>query len=177
MMSRARKVISIVISLAMLVCAVLLMRDPQIGMFVVAMVLGVVLLLYGIRTLAYYITMARHMTGGLSLLFMAVICIDMGLFALVLASNPRFSIVLYLVGYNAVAGILGIMRAMEARSFESHWRLALAHGIVNVLFSVACVVFLGSDSIIITIFCAGLVYRAIMRMIMAVRRTEIIYIQ
>lgn len=161
----------------MILGGIALLLDPQDALLLVAMVLGFSLVIYGLHSLVYYITMARHMVGGLSILFIAVIAIDLGSLALAFYDQPRLSIVMYLVGYNAFTGIVAIARAVESKLFESRWLLTLAHGIVNIALAVACIVFIGSDQIVIAVFCLGLFYNAIVRLVSAFRPTEIIYIQ
>lgn len=174
---RLQRIANLALSLLMIACGVVLLLDPEEGLFAVAFVLSLALVLYGARMLVYYVTMARHMVGGLSLLFMAVITIDIGAFALTIIEDPRLSIVLFLVSYNAFTGILSIARGFEAKSLESSWMLSVAHGLVNIALAVLCLMSIGSDAIVIAIFCLGLFYSAVVRLVSVFRRTEIIYIQ
>ena len=172
-----QRIANVALGLLMIACGIVLLVDPQDGLVVVAAILGFALVAYGARKLVYYITMARRMAGGLSLLFVAVVALDLGSFALVLIGQPRLSIVLFLVGYNAYAGVIAIARAVESKMFASHWMLTFAHGVMHLALVVACLVFIGSDQIIIAIFCFGLFYGACARLVSAFKRTEIIYIQ
>ena len=161
----------------MLACSIALMLYPEEALILVVIVLGVWLVVFGTRNLVYYFTMARHMVGGLSLLFVALIAIDLGAFAITLIGNRRFAIVLYLIGFNAFTGVVCILRAVEAKMLDSRWKPNLIHGIVCFALVIASLVFIGSDRIIIAIFCFGLVYAACVRIASAVRPTEIVYIQ
>lgn len=176
-MTRLRRIANVVVGLVMIVCAVDLLIDPKGGLVLVAMVLGLGLLLYGMRMLVYYLTMARHMAGGLSILFIAVLALDVGSFSIALVDNPQVFCILYLVGYNAITGVIAVARGIEAKKFESHWKLSVVHGIVNMILALACIVFAGSESIVIYIFCFGLVYRACVRIAEAMRPTEIVFIK
>ena len=176
-MSKLQRAWNLLIGLVMILSGVVLLVDPKDGLTFVAYILGLALVVYGVRMLWYYVTMARHMVGGLSLLFIAVITIDIGVFALALVEDPKLSIVLFLVGYNAYTGILSIARGVESKMFESRWVLSVLHGLVNLALAAGCIVFIGSDQIVIAIFCLGLFYSAVVRLASVFKKTEIIYIQ
>lgn len=161
----------------MIACSIALMLFPENALIVVAIVLGVWLVVFGMRNLVYYFTMARHMVGGLSLLFVAMIAIDLGAFSFTLINNPRPAVVLYLIGCNAFTGFVNIMRAIESKTLDSRWKPSLVHGIVCLALVVASLVFIESDRVIIAILCFGLVYGACVRIASAVKPTEIVYIQ
>ena len=65
---------------------------------VIILSLGLTLMLSGIRSLVYYFTMAKHMVGGLAVLYRGVIVFDIGLFTLSLVDVPLIFIMLYLAG-------------------------------------------------------------------------------
>ncbi len=176
-MDRLERAANFAIGLAMIACGILLLLEPKYGLIIVAFILGFALLLYGMRTLIYYVTMARHMAGGLSILLIAIIAIDVGAFALTLAGKPRISIVLYLVGYNVLVGIVTIARGIEAKKLESRWKGSVIHGLVSIALAMLCLVFIGSDRVVMAIYCFGLFYRASVRIASVFRPTEIIYIQ
>ena len=125
-MGKLRRVANAVLGLAMIAGGIALLLDLKNALFVVAVALGLYLVAYGVHTLVYYVTMARHMAGGLSLLFIAVIAIDLGSLALVFSDEPRLVIVLYLVGCNAFRGAVLVARAVEARKLESRWKATLS---------------------------------------------------
>jgi uncharacterized membrane protein HdeD (DUF308 family) len=176
-MSKMRRLGNIALSVLMVGACVYLLAKPDEAPLLVAFGLGLWLLISGIERLVYYFTMARHMVGGLLLLFIALITIDIGGFALLLSSQPKLSIVLYLVGYNTFTALINIVRVVESKMIDSHWRMSLFHSLVNLALAIACIVFINSDKIVIAIFCIGLFYQACVRFIRAVRPTEIIYIQ
>lgn len=161
----------------MIACSIVLMFDPAGGLMIVAMVLGLWLFVYGLRKLVYYLTMAHHMAGGLSVLFFALIAIDLGALSLVLFDEPRIPVMLYLVGFNAFTGFVCIFRALEAKNLGSSWKPSLLHGIVSLALVVICLVFINSDRIIMAALCFGLIYAAVVRIVSALRPTQIIYIQ
>ena len=168
---------NLALGLLMIGCGILLLLVPQHGLVLVALVLGLAVILYGARKLVYYVTMGRHMAGGLSVLFIAVIAIDIGVFALAVIEDPKFAIVLYLVSYNMFTGVLAIARGIESMIFKSPWIASVVHGLINVALAVLCLVFISSDQTLIVIFCIGLFYSAGVRLVSAFKPTEIIFIQ
>ena len=176
-MSNLRRVGNIVLSSVAIAFGILLLLTPDFSLVIVAVVIGVWLMVHGMRKLVYFFTMARHMVGGLSLLFIAMIYIDLGASALTLVDEPRLSIVLYLVGCNALMGIFGILRGVEARRLGSRWKSSLVHGVVSLALAASSLLFIGSERVITAIFCLGLFYSACVRLVTALRPTEVIYIQ
>lgn len=161
----------------MIGCGLLLLFEPEDSLLFVSIVLGLALVVYGAHKLWYFGTMARHMAGGLSILFIGVIALDIGGFSIAVIGDPRLSIVLYLVCHNMYTGVLAIARGVEAKLFGSPWKLSVVHGVVNILLVVLCIAFVGSDQTLIAVFCLGLFYNAFVRLYNTFRRTEIIYIQ
>lgn len=175
--TKLQRIASLALSLLMIACGVVLLLEPQRGLLLVASVLSIVLVTYGLRKLVYYIRMARHMTGGLSLLFIAIIAIDVGVFAVAVIDSPQFAIALYLVGYNVLTGFLAIARGIESKLFGSPWVLSVMHGVANLALAALCASCANSDETIIWVFCLCLFYNAVVRLVTALRPTEIIYIQ
>ena len=161
----------------MIAFAIVLPFKPESGLMAAAAVLGISLTVYGIRKLVYYFTMARHMVGGLMILFAGIIAFDMGAFSCTLLSHPRIIVVLYLVSGNVLAGVTSIMRALEARGLDSSWRPALVRGIVWLSHALCCLLFIGSDFSIVVLYSLGLLYAGITTVASAFKRTDIIYIQ
>lgn len=175
-MGKVRRFISILVGVAMIACGVALLLEPEGSLVVVALVLGIGLMAYGVKKLVYYLTMARHMVESLSILLVGVLALDVGFFAITLLDAPRVSIVLYLVGYNALSGVFGIVRGLESKRLESRWKPRLFHGVINLALAILSLAFMGSEQIILVIFCIGLFYSAAMRIASALKPTEIIYI-
>ena len=104
----------------------------------------------------------------------------MGIFTLTVVDNPKIYIILYLLGIRAFAGVIDILRAMEARRFEGPWRMDMASGVVNVsiaILAVVCGFFLNNMQDIVYIYASGLFYSAVLKIVNALRKTSIIYIQ
>ena len=176
-MTNLQRIANVILGLLMIVCGVILLFDPKGGLLVVSFILGLAVSLYGVRKLVYYLRTARFMTGGLSVLFIAIIAIDIGVFAVAVIDNPQLAIALYLVCYNVLFGVLAIARGIESKLFGSPWLLNVVYGLVNLALAALCIAFANSDETIIWVFCIGLFYNAGVRIASALKPTEIIYIQ
>lgn len=134
----------------------------------------------GFRALYYYLTMARYMVGGKSVLYRSFILLDLGTLAGVLIGHHIIYGVVYLALLHTFSGVVAIFRANESRSYGAHWKLKMAYGVMNVLLAAAVIV--GSavfrePRIVIYIYGVGLMYSAVLRIATAFKRTRIVYIQ
>lgn len=170
---------SILTGIVMLLFVALLLLLPEDAYYVVAGVLGLMLLVYGFRLLWYYFTMARHMVGGKALLYQSVIVIDLGLFSSTLMSLSSAMIFFYLLVIYAFTGAISILRAFEAKKHGGTWKLKLITGIIGVVFAIVLVVlgFIGKTDFLVGGFCLSLVYSAVVRIVSAFRQTAVAYIQ
>lgn len=167
----------ILTAMLMLAAAAIMLSDPETGYLIVTAILSLSLLLYGLRMLIYYLTMARHMVGGLLILFISVILLDFGLFTMSLSDMPKFYVVLYLLTINALSGVLGILRTLESKRYgAASWKLNLSHGIVNIAIAVLSLIFVRNSNMLVYMYSIGLIYSALMRIIRAFRRTAIVYV-
>lgn len=177
-MSNGQRIKNILIGIAIILGALILIAFPEEGMIITASILSLSLFIYGIKTLIYYVTMARHMVGGRIMLYLAVVVLDLGMFTMMLTNIPKIYIVLYLVVVYAFAGVVSILRALEAKRYQAPmWKLSLISGIINVVIAILCIIFMRSTNMIVYLYCAGLIYSAIVRIVTAFRETAIVYIQ
>ena len=177
-MTKARRVGNILIGLLMLFLGSQMAVIPSSTYKLIILVLGITLLLSGFRSLVYYFTLAKHMVGGRSVLYRAVIVIDMGLFSLSLTDIPFIFVILYLAAVHGFSGIVDIMMAREAKRLgASSWKLNFSHGLINVIMAVLCLVFLSTAQVAAVIYGLGLMYSGVIRIIQAFRRTAVVYIQ
>ena len=164
--------------LMILLSLVMLVLEPEVGFLIAAVILSVALLVTGIRLLFYYFTMARHMVGGKIQLYVGLIVLDFGIFTMTLTHVPHIYLILYMLGAHAFGGVINILRALEARrNAASSWKLKFSQGVVNLLVAVLCLFSLGSTRLLVILYCMGLLYSAIVRIISAFRKTAIVYIQ
>ena len=177
-MSSGQRIKNILIGIAIILGALILIAFPEDGIIITASILSLSLFIYGIKTLIYYVTMARHMVGGRIMLYLAVVVLDLGMFTMMLTNIPKIYIVLYLVVVYAFAGVVSILRALEAKRYQAPmWKLSLISGIINVVIAILCIIFMRSTNMIVYLYCAGLIYSAIVRIVTAFRETAIVYIQ
>ena len=177
-MQRAKKILA---GLIMLLCSGGMFYDPENGLYIVALLLSGSLIAYGIRCLSLYIFMARHMVGGKAILYRGIIILDLGVFTLSMVDNPKFYVIFYLLGIHAFAGVLDIMRTLEARRYGApSWRRSLLDGVGNIAVAVFAVIvgfFLHSTRDLVYLYAACLFYSACTQIVTAFRKTAIVYIQ
>lgn len=180
-MGKLRRVGQVLWGLLTLALCALLIYDPDLGYASAIGILSLTATVAGIRQLHYYFTMARHMVGGKSTLFIGLILLDLGVFTSTLTDVPKGYLALYLLGWYAFSGGIDILRALEARRFESpSWRFSFFSGIVNLaaaLLALLAWLLLRSTTLLVYIFCLGLVYSACARIVTAFRKTAVVYIQ
>ncbi len=177
-MNIAQRIRSIIFALIMVAAAVILFVTADSGYIVLILILGITLIVVGIRMLVYYFNMARHMVGGKTVLYMGIITVDIGAFALTIVNMPPFFIIIYLFLSHAFTGLINILRALEAKKYRAdHWKLKLSHGIVNIAIAFACVILIRYSEVVVFLYAAGLLYSALMTIITAFRRTSVAYIQ
>lgn len=164
--------------LMILLSIIMLSLEPELSFIIAALILSLALLIKGIGLLIYYFTMARHMVGGKIQLYVGLIVLDFGIFTLTLTNIPHLYLILYMLGTHAFGGVINILRAREAkRNGASSWKLKTSQGVVNLIVAVLCLFSLGSTKLLVVIYCLGLLYSAVVRMITAFRKTAIVYIQ
>ena len=177
-MNGGKRITNVLAGIVMLLMGAVLILLPYEGLPLVALILSFSLIVYGVRTLIYYVTMARHMVGGRMMLYIAVIVLDFGVFIWTLADIPKIYIVLYLVVIHAFSGAIDLMRGIEAKRYHaSSWKLSFFSGVVNIAIAILSVVFIRSVNVIVILYAIGLIYSAITRIITAFRRTAVVYIQ
>lgn len=177
-MTKWGRVKNFLLGLIMVLGAGFMVLAPDLAYVIVLCILGLGLLITGIRKMYYFITMARFMVGGKYALLEAVILIDFGVLALSLYNIPSMYILLYLAGVHLFSGAVEILRANEIRSNQStSYKLKLAHGIVNVLIAILCIVFIKNTAMAVIIYSIGLAYSGIMNFVTAFKRTTFVYVQ
>lgn len=176
-MTAVKRIENILIGLLTLAAAAAIVVQPDEGYAVVVFILGLSLLVLGIRTLIYFFVLAVHMVGGRIILYEGIILTDLGLFSSSLATLPKIYVMIYLVMYNLFEGVINVMSAIESKKQRAPWKIKMAEGFMNIFFAVICIALGGTVSIMVEIYAAGLVINALARIIKAFRRTAIIYIQ
>ena len=175
-MTKIQRFRTILESLMMLLCVAILLYARDAGYQIIALILSIVLIVSGVRYLTFYFSMARNMVDGKLTLFYGIISLDLGFFAYTLQDIPPIYIALYLLVTHLFSGVVGVLRAMEARRMGSRWGLSMAIGAANILLAVACGFCLNRLSLLTYVYAIGLTYSACLRMAQAFRRSAIIYI-
>ena len=137
-MSKFQRVQNIVIGLCMLISAAVLILLPEGGCLYIMLFLAASLILRGISELIYYFTMAKYMVGGKLILFIGAVFFDFGFFTLSLSDESKLFVLAYLLGFHAFAGLVNVLRALEAKRYKStSWRINMAQGVGYDLLRVA----------------------------------------
>lgn len=139
------------------------------------------LLFCGIKMMIYYLTMARLMVGGKSILYKSVILLDLAVFTASFTSLSPLYLILYLVGIYIAAGVLDILRSLEAKKLDApEWKIKFASGLFNILLGAAAGVswlLFRSAEVSTFIYGGGLIWSGITGIASAFRRTKSVYIQ
>ena len=180
-MTKFQRIKRVLIGLLMLGCCAVLVKEPDLGFYVVALILSASLLVYACRCLIFYFFMARHMVGGKAQLFRGIIVLDLAVFTGSMVDDPKFFIIIYLLGIYAFSGLIQILRALEARRYQAPaWRRSLVNGIIDFAIAVMAVFagfFLPDTRDLVYLYAACLFYTACSQIASAFRKTAIIYIQ
>ena len=151
---------------------------PKESLPAVSFLLSLGLLFTGIRMIFFYLTLARHMTGGLNILFRGMLLLDLGLFSVKLPELPLMYVMFYLAGINAFSGIATVLQVRDAvRLGSPSWRLKLLFGILNIVTALLCILFLNSASLAVLTYSIGVFNSGVILIIQAFRKTASIYIQ
>ena len=157
--------------------ALALFQNDDKYIFVI-IVLAIGLAVRGIKDIVFYFTMARHMVGGKMILFQGVVILDFAVFAGSLTNVPKIYILLYLLWIHAFSGAIEILRAIEAkRTVDGPWRMKFGHGMVNLLLALSSLIYIRHINTAVLIYCLGLIYSALIRIISAFRRTAFMVIE
>jgi uncharacterized membrane protein HdeD (DUF308 family) len=162
----------------MLAAGVLVICRPATGIRLIMLIIIVTMILKGLGSLSFYFTMARHMVGGKLQLYKGIILLDIGMFFMTLDDVPIIYLMLYLLVANLISGVIEILGAREARQMEAgSWKMKTAIGAADVLFGLASIFCLGRPNLLVYIYATGLAYSAVLRIVSALRRSAIVYIQ
>lgn len=180
-MTRSRRIIDVLFGIVMFVAGIAFFTSkPENSVIAMLTLIQLGMTFRGLRALFYYLTMARYVVGGKNVLYRSFIWLDLGVLAGSLASHPTIYIAFYLALLHVFSGIVSVFRANEARGYGAQWRLKMAYGVTNILLAAAIVVgstVFGQPLVTIYIYGAGLMYSAVLRIVSAFKRTDIVYIQ
>lgn len=176
-MTRWQRIKSILGGVLALLAVPFLMLDPELGCALIVLILGVSASLKGLGMLIYYFSMARHMVGGKSVLYQGIIILDFGLFTIGFADIPGQYIMVYLLLGHLFYGLVGVLRAMEIRKKKmGSWRFKLLSSAGDIALAVLCLVQINSARTMVAVYCLGVLWAAIGRIVSAFRRTAVVYV-
>lgn len=150
-MTRLQRVGNVIFGLLMIACGILLLTDPEDGLYLVLVILGGALLLSGVRSLVQYATLARHMVNGKTLLYVGVFEIDLSLVAILYLGDPALVVALYLVGTSLLSGGIGLVQSLKEKSFGTRWKLDLARNAVLLATGIASLCFLQTPKVLVAL--------------------------
>ncbi len=177
-MNKFQRIREVIIAFLIILFSIILIANPDDGHVTIAAVLSTTMILAGLRQLFYYFTMARHMVGGMRILFRALITLDFGLLTFTVVDIPRFYVLLYLLVVHAFSGFIGILRGLEAKRFGSpSWRLIVLYGATVIILTIFCLIYVKSANMLVYYYCASLISSALVRLRTAFRKSAIVYIQ
>jgi len=177
-MTRLQKLNGILIAVIMIITAGIMLYYPDNSYYFIITFLSLGYAIMGIRLLIFYFTMAKNMVGGKINLYKGVILLDFGIFTCSISDVPKHYIMLYLVATHAFTGLVELLRANEARQYGANaWKFKAFHGLLNMSMALICLIFSSNIRTMVYIYCLGLIYSALLRIISSLRKTTMIYIQ
>ena len=171
-----KRILHIGIAVGLIAVAMILATVEEEGPSVIALILGITTLVYGIRCFAAYITKFRYMVGGREQLYIGIIAMDLGLLIVSAFNGSSGLILLYLLGMRAFSGGIDIARALESKKHAAPWKTKLAAGILSLGTVLLGIIFFRNPDTVVDIYCIGLIISAVEHIITAFRRTEIVTI-
>ncbi len=176
-MTKWQRVKSVFSGLIILLAGLVMLLIGEDAVIIIMSLLALSLTLKGLKMLLYYFRMARHMVGGNQILIRGLILFDLGSFTASMTQFSQIYVICYLVVIHMFNGLIDVLRALEAKRFESSsWKFNISSGIFNIIIGLSCIVFINSTSIAVYIYSAGLIYSAITRIISSFRKTAVVYI-
>lgn len=177
-MSKFNRIKNIIIGIAIIMVSISMLVFPGIGYYMATVILGVALLINGIKQFVYFISMGIHMVGGKIILYRTLITLDLSFFILSIRGIGQRYMMVYFIIYYFFAGVITIFRAYESCKAEAaFWKWKLITGIIKVTVSIMCIINNNSEDIMLYLMCFGLIVSAITRIGKALKKTAIIYIQ
>ena len=180
-MTRFGRILSVIAALITIPFSVLLFYMDEIhGLKLVLMVIQTTMSLRGLQAIAYYFSMGRHMVGGQNVLYRGMVFLDLGILAGTIFTHPAVYTLIYISLLHVFTGAVSSLRANESRRIGAPWKLKMAYGITNIFLAAAVLISgiaFNQLKVAVWAYAIGISYTAIMRIITAFRKTEIVYIQ
>ncbi len=176
-MSGLRRILHIFIAALMIFGAYIMVASNE-GYAIIVLILGLTFMVRGFAKIFFYISMARFAVGGKSILISGIFFLDIGAFTITLSNIPKSFIMFYLLGVYFISGGILLLRGLERKKVGAGWKFHLIRGLINIGLASTCFfTYTNFPVIVVWLFAASIVYSAIMRIINALRKTAIIYVQ
>lgn len=169
-MTKRQRIKNILIAILNVALAGIMMLVPDFGYMMVMIIFATGLLLYGLKQIIYYFTMARFMVSGKMVLYKGMILFDLGAFGVALSDIPKFYIMIYLMGSIIFTGVIEILRAMEKKKIGAGYKFKMSQGIVCITIGILGIIFSNGTNYVVYFYCLGMLYSALIRIIDAFRR-------
>ena len=180
-MSRFGRILNAIGSLFMIAVAVIMFfMDAEHRLKLVLLIIQTGVTLRGLQAVIYYFSMARHMVGGMNVLFRGMIFLDLGVLAGTIFEHPAVYTLIYISALHIFTGVVSSLRANESRRIGTSWRLKMTYGITNILLAVVvltCGIAFGRLGIAVWVYSIGLIYSSVLNIASSFRQTKIVYIQ
>ncbi len=178
-MTKLQRAKEIAIGVFLILISALIIASPKDdGYELIIFIFGVYFTIKGLSSLFFFATMARHMVGGRTSLYNGVIMLNLGLLTITLTDVSHYYIMLYLIVIHLFSGAVDVLRAMEARRVGAGaWKMKLSHGMINISMALICIIFIKHSGLAIIVYCVGLIYSSVLRIVSACRKTKMVYIQ
>jgi len=171
-----KRILHILIGLGLILVAILLISLEESSPWIIALILGISLLIYGIRCFAAFFTKFRYVVGGRNQLYIGIFNLDLGLLMLTSYSASTFLSLLYLLGVRLLTGGIDLMRALESRKKQAPWIIKLLSAIISLVTVILGVIFFRDPATVVTIYCIGLGISAVEHFITAFRKSHAVMI-
>ena len=158
--------------------ALILVLFPEDAIETIAGVMSIIMFVIGLMYMYYYVSLGRFMVGGRMIFYIGLILLDFAIMSGTLIYKSDRYLLLYLIVMNAFYGVIQILHARQGKKYGSKgWRFKLFNGIVNLLISLCCIIFITSGNNVVYIFAAGLVHTALVNFVSGVQKEEPAVIQ
>lgn len=175
-MTKWQKLRNILLAASMILIGVAMLVFGEKTYMGIIGIFSLTLEIMGLHMLWFYFRMARHMVGGRNILFRGILFFDFGIFTGSLVWVPRAYVLMYLAGTLAFSGVVNLLGATESRRIQSSWRFKTFQGVVKILFSIICLIFMRSGARVVYICAVGFIFSAVMNIANTFRRQQVITI-
>ena len=116
------------------------------------------------------------MVGGKSILYKSILLLDLGVFMISAFKGSERLVMIYLLILLAASGAIDIVRALEFRKQGAGWAFRAISGVVTIILLIVGFIYRKEPTTMVYVFCIGLLYSAITRIIGIFRKTAVVYI-